>query len=730
MVYKTGKRAGTKLSLILLSVILFLLLLSPAAAATMYGDVNEDGVVDIRDVVMVQQHVLSATPKLTDAQMVLADVNSDGDVNAIDVSLMMRYVSGIITEFPVGTGTSAVKSVRAIATDSIAVEFYQTPSVAEKAAMTITIRNASNLVVPTVTTWEGNVAKVSRLLTSFNYGTYSVEVLGITPPYNGYVVITAASAVNLKIEATTLPINTERAPLRVRLLDQYGSELPMLDVTFDRTAYNLTTHTPVTVSFDPRAHFFINTTRRDPHEISFNVGDQIRVTFVHKATGIEETAVLTVAPEIHLGSITFGDIILPIPRTVLTKDLNNIRIPFTAKDQNGNPLVLVNGANVRLSSSDQSVVSNTNLRFVWFDGEQHILIERFSNKGPVIISVMGTPGGVVGNKFLNVEEGLPFKLEVIPPEPATNLLPSRLGIIGGTSTTIRLRVIDQFNRPVLPTDGSFVIRTIKSSGTDDILRSPLNNGSYTLSEAGGAGIQIISADSPGRNDTITFRLQRTDGTFVDSIHRTIYITEPFDRLAVATFQTWYTAGDRVTVNIKAMLNNRIHENYNRTGLAEIILRDPSWDTEERVRENITFRDGEATATFTAKRAGDNISITVKFMDSAEYAAAARIKISAGQPSRFRLDVVGSTMSVALTDSQDNIITAVTESRDLILTIPDEAIAPVGAERFIDADERVRYRLGVNFVRGETEFDFRRIVRGTYIVRDESRNVSGTRTLTN
>jgi len=418
---------------------------------------------------------------------------------------------------------------------------------------------------------------------------------------------------------------------------------------------------------------------------------------------------------------------------VLTKDLRNVRIPFEAKDQNGNPLILVDGANVNLTSSDQSVVANSNLRFTWVDGKQYILIERFLSKGPVIITVLGTPGGVVGNKFLNVEEGLPFKLEVIPPEPATMLLPSRLGIIGGTSTTIRLRVIDQFGRPVSPTDENYVIRTIKSSGTDDILQAPLNNASYTLAQAGGTGIQIISADSSGRNDTITFRLQARDGTFVDSIHRTIYVIEPFDRLAVTTDSTTYLAGDRVTVTIRSMLSgNRIHENYNRTGLAEIVLSDPTWGGEVvRVRENVTFRNGEATASFTARRAGNNITLAVSFMSSAEYPADELLRVIAGPQARLRLERVGATnaMRVFITDSQDNVITAVTESRDLILTIPDEAIPPVGSVEFTDADGRDRYRLGVNFVNGEVTLNFGRIVRGSYVIRDELNNISGTRTLT-
>jgi hypothetical protein len=140
-------KTGVKLSLVLLCVLLFLLLSSSAALAAMMGDVNADGRVNVQDVILVQKHILS--PNLTTAQQAVADVDGNGVINVRDATLIMQYSLGLITEFPAGPATPGVKSVRAIASDTIAIEFFDTPSVAEKAALTITIRNVSNLVVPT-----------------------------------------------------------------------------------------------------------------------------------------------------------------------------------------------------------------------------------------------------------------------------------------------------------------------------------------------------------------------------------------------------------------------------------------------------------------------------------------------------------------------------------------------------------------------------------------------------
>jgi len=729
---KLRNKIGFKLMLVLLFVLLFLLLSSSAALAAMMGDVNGDGRINVADVVLVQKHIL--TQNLTTAQQAVADVNGDGVINVRDATLIMQYSLGLISEFPAGPSTPGVKSVRAIASHTIAVEFFDTPSVAEKAALTITIRNVSNLEVPTLVTWDENVAKVSRLLNlSFSAATYSVEVEGITPPYNGYVVFTAASAVNVKIEATSLPVNTARAPLRIRLVDQYGNDLPMIAVTFTTTAYNLTTHTPVTINFDPTAHFYIDTRLRIPHvEIrdgntttiqrhAFSVGDQIRVTFVHRATGIEETVTIPVTPQIQLGSITFGDIILPPLRTVLTRDLTNVRIPFTAKDQNGNPMILDNGANVRLYSSDQSVVSNSNLRFAWFDGKQYILIERFVNKGPVIISVLGIPDGVLGNKFLNVEERLPYRLEVVT-EPLTTLRPF-------TSTVIRLRIVDQFGRVVSPAeaDRDFEIVTIKSSQGDIYLSAPLHNHPYSPTRAGSTGIRITSGDTTTKVfDSISFRLQRkSDRAFVDSVFRSIYVIRDYRDLIIQPdrLSGSYTAGENIYLNIKAMLDGRIHEDYNDIVRAEITTRMADGTILDREVKTLVFRNGVADEVFIrAKKAGTGLGLFVR-IDGVDHRATTTINIAPGLPSKFVITAeLPRTLVVKLTDSEGNVIET-NEGWLLQMSYPEafngKVIPP------LDNNDRIT----AVFPAAGFRIDFREnLVRGAYTVEDERGEIRGSITL--
>ncbi len=61
-----------------------------------YGDVIGNGLVDVRDVTLVMQHVLKVK-ELDLGQLVSADVNRDGVIDVLDVTLIMRYILGFIT---------------------------------------------------------------------------------------------------------------------------------------------------------------------------------------------------------------------------------------------------------------------------------------------------------------------------------------------------------------------------------------------------------------------------------------------------------------------------------------------------------------------------------------------------------------------------------------------------------------------------------------------------------
>ncbi|MDW7739724.1 MAG: Ig-like domain-containing protein [Bacillota bacterium] len=127
------KRAGAKVSLILLSVILFLLLFAPAASAATFGDINNDGAINVQDVVLVMRHNLGLIT-LTDAQKAVADVNGDGNINVQDATLIMQYSLGLIDEFTMAQ--LQVSSATAVNPKQVEVVFNRTLKPEERTKMT------------------------------------------------------------------------------------------------------------------------------------------------------------------------------------------------------------------------------------------------------------------------------------------------------------------------------------------------------------------------------------------------------------------------------------------------------------------------------------------------------------------------------------------------------------------------------------------------------------------
>lgn len=97
---RNKSKKNHRLFLTAIFVVLFVLMMSSAVSAqTIMGDVNGDGRVDVRDVVLIQKHVLGKI-SLTAQQRDVADVNGDGLIDARDVALVMQRSIGRISTFP------------------------------------------------------------------------------------------------------------------------------------------------------------------------------------------------------------------------------------------------------------------------------------------------------------------------------------------------------------------------------------------------------------------------------------------------------------------------------------------------------------------------------------------------------------------------------------------------------------------------------------------------------
>jgi len=94
-------KSGVKTAAVLLVAVLFVLAFASMTAGApeiTYGDINNDGEIDVRDVVLVMQYIIGLRD-LTEDQLKAADVNGDGEVNVQDATMLMQYVLGLIESF-------------------------------------------------------------------------------------------------------------------------------------------------------------------------------------------------------------------------------------------------------------------------------------------------------------------------------------------------------------------------------------------------------------------------------------------------------------------------------------------------------------------------------------------------------------------------------------------------------------------------------------------------------
>ncbi|MBN2442603.1 MAG: dockerin type I repeat-containing protein, partial [Spirochaetales bacterium] len=63
------------------------------------GDVNEDGLIDITDALLIAQYFVNLNPRQFTAPLKAGDVNNDGIIDIVDALLVAQFYVGIIDEF-------------------------------------------------------------------------------------------------------------------------------------------------------------------------------------------------------------------------------------------------------------------------------------------------------------------------------------------------------------------------------------------------------------------------------------------------------------------------------------------------------------------------------------------------------------------------------------------------------------------------------------------------------
>lgn len=106
-----NRKTGAKTAVVLLTITILIITfasMTVSAPEVKYGDINQDGSINVRDVVLAMQYIIGLKD-LTEDQFKAADVNKDGNVDVQDVTMIMRHILKIET---IGLAIKSVEEVQ------------------------------------------------------------------------------------------------------------------------------------------------------------------------------------------------------------------------------------------------------------------------------------------------------------------------------------------------------------------------------------------------------------------------------------------------------------------------------------------------------------------------------------------------------------------------------------------------------------------------------------------
>ncbi|WP_303971307.1 hypothetical protein [Sporosarcina ureae] len=448
--------------------------------------------------------------KATDEAAVTAAAKLVADAKALgaDVTALEAKVTALQAKIAEMTAVVSVESVKAINAKTLEVTFNKELTVDEQKALAFEVKKDGSTQLIKVDSFEGKTAKITRTNgANFTAGEYAVTVKGLSEDVTVKTTVAAQKATSLDISNDQLLDATPKAKLGVELTDQYGEKLALAKADYTVSAFNKTQNVAIAgtkVDFDPTTKtFYINTLgdNQTADKDAFKVGDEVTVTFLHNATGLTATKTLKVVAGAQLDSITVGDVQLPEGKELLTQDLKDIKVSYTAKDQYGNAVDLNDKASdIEVISTTPSVVAKGDVSFVK-DGDKTLInIKEFGDAGKTNIIILNKITGETSTLALEVNEkaGVPYAVTL--GETSTEVAGN-----GGTKA-IDLTVTDKYGNKVAPKDYVGATFTIVSSNTD-VITTPTIQGDASLPNYG--KLIITSTGNKGDKATATITLNST-----------------------------------------------------------------------------------------------------------------------------------------------------------------------------------------------------------------------------
>ncbi|MGG0644959.1 S-layer homology domain-containing protein [Sporosarcina gallistercoris] len=299
--------------------------------------------------------------------------------------------------------TVGVESVKATNAKTLTVTFNKGLSVDEQKAVALTAKRDGSSVLVKFDKFDGKTATIVRTNgADFAKGTYVLDVTGLGEAMTATVVVDEKAVTKVEITNENLLDGTSKAKLGFGLKDQYGEDVKFStsDVTY--TGYNKTKSSNVAIQYNSTDGYYVDTAS---NEKAFEEGDIVTVSLVHDKTGKSVAKDLKVVAGAQLNSVTLGAIKLPDNKTLLTEDLKDVMVPYTAYNQYGTEMKLVNDGNIKVIVTDETVLDPASVKFKTdADGKNYINIDAFKKAGMTNVILLNKVTGETTTLALEVNE--------------------------------------------------------------------------------------------------------------------------------------------------------------------------------------------------------------------------------------------------------------------------------------------------------------------------------------
>jgi trimeric autotransporter adhesin len=383
---------------------------------------------------------------------------------------------------------ATVSNASAVDTNKVEVNF--SGAVKDTSKVTVQLKKGQATQYTTAKWAEDGKSVVLEAPSDIAPGDYDVVVTGLGDKEVRQTVTVAAEAAKSVELLNTSVAKMDDARVSFKVLNQYGTDMEVkgnsTDLAF--SIYNVTQGKDLTAAGTSTSKSEI--TLNLENDANAKIGDKIRVISTYK--GITETKELTVVAASAIADMDLGTAAFPQDATRFNVNTNDVKLPYTLKDQYGAEKKLTanqTGATIdgiTFHSSDNSIVDPASFAT---DSTGALTFDVGAKAGTVTITSIINATGDVSTTTLTVSSTAGLKTVAVTSPTAL--------ISAGETVSLGLSAVDQYGAAVKDLTGVKVVSS---------------NPAVTCSIVNGK-LQVVTTGTTAGNATLTLKNAAEDVTY-------------------------------------------------------------------------------------------------------------------------------------------------------------------------------------------------------------------------